>query len=164
MANQPEEIWDALRDAIACMDAGDDAKALLAIMRLKGFGASVDEDSRQQRAKRASAVLRMFNPKDWGVVDWRTAAMTWALDAKNWDVPEALSLMKADCPTRKKAKDEWDEIDEKIAADVLNARYRSNRTTFLPDVADVEMAVFGLSFEVSPVNTKIRDIVLSDIR
>jgi hypothetical protein len=100
VANQPEEIWDAFRDAIAFMDACDDAKALLAIMRLKGFGASVDEDSRQQRAKRASAVLRMFNPKDWGVVDWRTAAMTWVLHERNWDVPQALSLVKADCPIR----------------------------------------------------------------
>ncbi|HYW40219.1 MAG TPA: hypothetical protein VE957_19090 [Terriglobales bacterium] len=159
VANQPEEIWDAFRDALACMEAGDDAKALLAIMRLKGFGSSVDEDSRQQRAKRASVVLRMFNPKDWGVVDWRTAAMTWALNEKNWDVPQALVLMKADSPTRKKAKDEWDEIDEKIAADVLNARYRANRSDSLPDAADVEMAVFGLSFEVWTVNTKIRDTV-----
>ena len=33
--NQPEEIWDAFRDAIAFMDAGDDIKALLAIMRQK---------------------------------------------------------------------------------------------------------------------------------
>ena len=62
-------------------------------------------------------------------------------------------------PTRKKAKDEWDEIDEKIAAEVLNARYRANRTVYVPDAADVEMAVFGLSFEVWPVNAKIRDSV-----
>jgi hypothetical protein len=141
------------------MDAGEDAKALLAIMRLKGFGSSVDEDSRKLRAKRASAVLRMFNPKDWGVVDWRTAAMTWALNEKKWDVPQARSLMKADSPTRKKAKDEWDEIDERVAADVLNARYRAMRTDSLPDAADVEMAVFGLSFEVWPVSTKVRDSV-----
>lgn len=157
--NQPGEIWDAFRDALAHMDAGEDAKALLAIMRLKGFGSSVDEDSRKQRAKRASAVLRMFNPKHWGVVDWRTAAMTWALNEKKWDVPQALSLVKADSPTSKKAKDEWDEIDEVIAAEVLNARYRANRTASLPDAADVEMAVFGLSFEVWPVNMKVRDSV-----
>jgi hypothetical protein len=141
------------------MDAGEDIKALLAIMSLKGFGSSVDEDSRQQRAKRASAVLRMFNPKKWGVVDWRTAAMIWALNQKNWDVRRAISLVKADYPNRQKAKDEWDEIDEKIAAEVLNARYRANRSDSLQDAADVEMAVFGLSFEVWAVNTKIRDTV-----
>jgi len=62
-------------------------------------------------------------------------------------------------PTRKKAKDEWDEINEKIAAEVLNARYRANRTVYLSYAADVEMAVFGLSFAVWPVNTKIRDSV-----
>jgi hypothetical protein len=157
--NTPDEIWDAFRDAIAFMDAGEDIKALLAIMRLKGFGSSVDEDSRQQRAKRASAVLRMFNPKMWGVVDWRTAAMIWALNQKNWDVRQAISLVKADYPNRQKAKDEWDEIDEKIAVEVLNARYRANRSDSLPDAADVEMAVFGLSFEVWAVNTKIRDKV-----
>ena len=140
------------------MDAGEDIKALLAIMSLKGFGSSVDEDSRQQRAKRASAVLRMFNPKKWGVVDWRTAAMIWALNQKNWDVRRAISLVKADYPNRQKAKDEWDEIDEKIAAEVLNARYRANRSDSLQDAADVEMAVFGLSL-VWAVNTKIRDTV-----
>jgi hypothetical protein len=134
-------------------------KALLAIMRLEGFGKTKDEDSRQQRAKRASAVLRMFRPRDWGVVDWRTAAMIWALNQKNWDVRQAISLVKADYPTRQKAKDEWDEIDEKIAAEVLNARYRANRTASLPDAADIEMAVFGLSFEVWPINMKIRDSV-----
>lgn len=157
--NKPDEIWDAFRDAIAFMDAGDDIKALLAIMRLKGFGKTKDADSRQQRAKRASAVLRMFRPRDWGVVDWRTAAMIWALNQKNWDVRQAISLAKADYPKRQKAKKEWDEIDEKIAVEVLNARYRAKRTDSLPDAADVEMAVFGLSFEVWAVNTKIRDTV-----
>ncbi len=155
--NKPDEIWDAFRDAIAFMDAGDDIKALLAIMRLKGFGKTKDADSRQQRAKRASAVLRMFRPRDWGVVDWRTAAMIWALNQKSWDVRRAISLVKADYPTRQKAKDEWDEIDEKIAAEVLNARYRANRSDTLPDAADVEMAVFGLSFEVWSANTAIRN-------
>jgi hypothetical protein len=43
--------------------------------------------------------------------------------------------------------------------EVLNARYRANRTDSLPDAADVEMAVFGLSFEVWAVNKKIRDTV-----
>jgi hypothetical protein len=157
--NQPEEIWNAFREAIACMEAGDDTKALLAIMQLKGFGKTKDEDSRQQRAKRASAVLRMFRPRDWGVVDWRTAAMIWALNQKNWDVRQAISLVKADYPNRQKAKDEWDEIDERIAAEVLNARYRANRSDSLPDAADVEMAVFGLSFEVWTVNAKMRDTV-----
>jgi hypothetical protein len=157
--NKPDEIWDAFRDAIAFMDAGEDIKALLAIMSLKGFGKTKDADSREQRAKRASAVLRMFNPKQWGVVDWRTAAMIWALNQKNWDVRRAISLVKADYPNRQKAKDEWDEIDEKIAVDVLNARYRANRSDSLQDAADVEMAVFGLSFEVWAVNTKIRDTV-----
>jgi hypothetical protein len=131
--NKPDEIWSAFRDAIAFMDAGDDIKALLAIMRLKGFGKTRDADSRQQRAKRASAVLRMFGPRDWGVVDWRTAAMIWALNEKNWDVRQAISLVKADYPTRQKAKKEWDVIDEKIAAEVLNARYRANRSHSLPD-------------------------------
>ena len=60
-------------------------------------------------------------------------------------------------PNRQKAKDEWDVIDEKIAVEVLNARYRANRSDTLPDAADVEMAVFGLSFEVWSANQTIRD-------
>lgn len=43
--------------------------------------------------------------------------------------------------------------------DVLNARYRANRTVYLRYAADVEMAVFGLSFEVWPVNANIGDSV-----
>jgi hypothetical protein len=154
--NQPEEIWDAFRDAIAFMNAGDDAKALLSIMGLTGFGASVDLDSRQQPAKRASAVLRMFNPKDWGVVDWRTGYMLWALKEKKWNVPQAITL--ATNASRKSAEAQWKMINEVLAIH-LNKMYREQRTNSLPDAADVEMAVFGLSFEVWPANAKIRDSV-----
>jgi hypothetical protein len=68
--NQPDEIWDVFRNAISFMNSKNDTSALLAIMELTGFGASVQWDSRQQPAKRATAVLRMFNPNKWGVVDW----------------------------------------------------------------------------------------------
>jgi hypothetical protein len=39
----------------------------------------------------------------------------------------------------------------------LNNMYRQQRTSSLPDAADVEMAVFGLSFEVWSANQTIRD-------
>jgi hypothetical protein len=152
--NQPEEIWDAFRDAIAFMAASDDTNALKAIMRLTGFGASVDVIARQQPAKRASAVLRMFNPKEWGVVDWRTGYMLWALQEKKWNVPQAITLAKS--ASRQSAEAQWKMINEVLAIH-LNKMYREQRTASLPNAADVEMAVFGLSFEVWSANIAIRN-------
>jgi hypothetical protein len=152
--NQPDKIWDTFRNALGFMNPKDDTQALLAIMELTGFGASVQRDSRQQPAKRASAVLRMFNPKEWGVVDWRTGYMLWALKKKNWNVPQAVTLAKN--ASEEAARKEWEMINEVVAVQ-LNEMYRAQRTSALPDTADVEMAVFGLSFEVWPVNQTIRN-------
>jgi hypothetical protein len=152
--NQPDEIWDAFRDAIAFMAASDDTNALKAIMRLTGFGASVDVVARQQPAKRTSAVLRMFNPKEWGVVDWRTGYMLWALEEKKWNATQAITLAKN--ASRQSAEAQWKMINEVLAIH-LNKMYREQRTASLPNAADVEMAVFGLSFEVWPANKTIRE-------
>lgn len=94
-------------------------------MRLTGFGASVDLVARQQPAKRASAVLRMFNPKDWGVVDWRTGYMLWVLQEKKWNVPQAITLAKS--ASRQSAEAQWKMIN-KVLAIHLNNIYRQQRT------------------------------------
>src|ERR1035437_1904372 len=61
--NDRKLIWSAFHHAINAMKDGKDADALLAIMNLKGFGSYPDENFGGERpAKRASAVLRMFNP------------------------------------------------------------------------------------------------------
>lgn len=146
--NDPQVVWDAFRDAINAMKAKKDEEALKAIMRLIGFGSYEDPDWRRQRAKRASAVLRMFNPEDWGVVDWRTAIMIWALDKKKWNVAQAVTLAKDDSQ-RKKAAKEWDEIDENIAV-MFNNRYRAKKSNSLQRTADVEMASFGTTFKAWP--------------
>jgi hypothetical protein len=151
--NPPQTVWDAFRDAINAMNAGRDLDALRSIMRLVGFGSIRDEESGQQRAKRASAVLRMFNPEEWGVVDWRAAYMLWALDKKNWNVAKAITLAKDD--STKKAEKEFDIINEDLAVH-LNDIYRKKRTACLPRTADVEMAIFGLSFKVWEPNSQVR--------
>jgi len=39
------------------------------------IGHSRDDESGKRRSKRATAVLRFLDPKLWGVVDWRVAAI-----------------------------------------------------------------------------------------
>jgi hypothetical protein len=136
--NSPQDVWNAFRCA---MRAQQDLEALHAIMTLKGFGRTTGT------AKRASAVLRMFKPDEWGVVDWRVAAMLKQLELNNWNVDDAL---------RWPAQDEapWNtyyEINDWLAID-LNMTYRSKRSRTLQRTADVEMAIFGLSFKVGRWN------------
>ena len=98
-------------------------------------------------AKRATAVLRMFKPDQLGVVDWRAAAMMNQLELSNWNVDEAVAKPPRD-------KEPWDtyiEINDQLAVE-LNKTYRSKRRASLPRTADVEMAIFGLSFKVEGWN------------
>lgn len=147
-SNAPLAVWNAFREALEAMSVGNDVGALLSIMRLEGFGKHPNELFGNQRpAKRASAVLRMFNPGAWGVVDWRTAAMLWALEKKSWDVDQAMSLARSKYPNRATAKAEFEMINEDLACH-FNQMYRDKRSVSLSRTADVEMAVFGMSFEV----------------
>jgi len=132
--NSTSDIWDAFRRA---MNAKKDLDALHAIMTLEGFGKT------SRTAKRATAVLRMFKPNHWGVVDWRAAAMMKQLELSSWNVDEAL---------RRPAHDEepwitYNEINDWLACD-LNEAYRKKRSAPLQRTADVEMAIFALSFKV----------------
>jgi len=146
--NEPLAVWNAFRGALEAIRLGNDVGALLSIMRLEGFGKYPNEDFGNQRpAKRASAVLRMFDPMEWGVVDWRTAAMLWALEKKNWDVDQAMSLARSKYPNRATAKAEFEMINEDLASH-LNKMYRGKKSVALARTADVEMAIFGITFEV----------------
>jgi hypothetical protein len=57
--NSERSVWDSIRSAVL---AKGDQEALLAIMRLKGFGASTDPETGQRRAKVATSVLRFLFP------------------------------------------------------------------------------------------------------
>ena len=70
--NPPAFVWAAFYGAIILKT---DVEKIRAIMGLKGFGSSVDEDTGMRRAKVASSVLRFLYPQEWGVVDWRTLAI-----------------------------------------------------------------------------------------
>ena len=132
--NSPSDVWDAFRRA---MKATKDLDALHAIMTLEGFGKT------SKTAKRASAVLRIFKPNHWGVVDWRVAAMLKQLELNDWNVDEALSRPAHD-------EEPWityNEINDWLTLD-LNATYRTKRNECLQRTADVEMAIFSLSFKV----------------
>jgi hypothetical protein len=89
----------------------------------------------------------MFKLDQWGVVDWRAAAMMKELELSNWNVDEALTPPAHD-------PEPWNtyyEINDWLAID-LNQEYKRRRRESLPRTADVEMAIFGLSFRVEGWN------------
>jgi hypothetical protein len=136
--NSPSDVWNAFQSAVR---ARRDLDALRPIMTLTGFGRT------SGTAKRATAVLRIFKPHEWGVVDWRVAAMLKELELRNWNVDDVIKQPPHDTQP-------WDtyiEINDSLAVD-LNEIYRSKRSGFLPRTADVEMAIFGLSFKVEGWN------------
>lgn len=143
--NSERDVWDAFQSAI---EAENDLDAILAIMQLKGFGSSRDEESGQRRAKVATAALRFLRPDLWGVVDWRTAAMLGFLDKANGDIDQALKLArKQNAGDLRKT---FDIIDERGAC-AINQMYRDRRTSSFLRTADVEMAIFGLSLMAWPI-------------
>ena len=121
--NSEQAVWNAFCDA---MNARTDLNALRAIIQLKGFGSFPDEEFGGQRpAKRATAVLRMFKPMEWGVVDWRIAAMLGHLNDSNWDVDQAIVRAK------KENADELRETFKMINEDgacAYNQMYRHRRS------------------------------------
>lgn len=146
-ASNPEAlVWEAFLGAVR---AENDIDRILSIMDLKGFGSSTDYYTGQRRAKVASAVLRFLWPGEWGVIDWRIAAMLSLLKKHSWDVDVAMSHAK-----RNKAADlreAFDMMDERTACDI-NLEYRqiSRREAGVPRAADVDMALFGLSLKAWP--------------
>jgi hypothetical protein len=143
--NSEWAVWGAFRGAL---NAGSEREAVLSIMNLRGFGSSRDEDTGQRRAKLATAVLRFLMPDEWGVVDWRTAAMMQLLNLSAGNVDDA--LRQAGAHRAADLREAFDIIDEGGACGI-NGSYRAYRTTDLPRSADVEMAVFGLSLIVWPL-------------
>jgi hypothetical protein len=143
--NSPRQVWEAFRGAV---DAKDDVQSILSIMRLKGFGSSLDEETGQRRAKVATAVLRFLKPKEWGVVDWRTIAMLGMLKNSKGNVDQALVLARKEKPSELRGA--LDLVDERGACEV-NREYRAMRASApLLRTVDVEMAIFGLSVMAWP--------------
>jgi hypothetical protein len=144
--NSSRDVWEAFRGAI---NAQSDLEAILSVMQLRGFGASRDVQTGQRRAKVATAVLRFLNPGEWGVVDWRTAAILAQLDKSNGDITQA--IVKAQAEKKADLKELFDIIDEKAACE-YNRRYRAMRAgPPFSRTADVEMALFGLSLLAWPM-------------
>lgn len=146
--NQGNKIWAAL---LCATRAESDIQALHAIMDLKGFGSTTDEDTGQRRAKVATSVLRFLWPDQWGVVDWRVAAMLGLLAKSEWVVDKAVG--KARYRRADDYREAFDIIDEYGAIDYIT-QYRQisrERNTELPRAADVDMAIFGLSLVAWPM-------------
>ncbi len=146
--NSDTQIWNAIH---AATKSTSDIETLLAIMVLKGFGSSRDDETGQKRAKVATSVLRFLWPEKWGVVDWRVAAMLGFLQKNNWNVGRSVDEAKL-----RQAKDfrlTFDIIDEEGASE-YNKQYREickQHISTLPRAADIDMAVFGLSLIAWPM-------------
>jgi hypothetical protein len=143
--NKPKSIWNALRGALS---AKTDLETLNSIMQLKGFGSSYDEEYGQRRAKVATSLLRFLLPVEWGVVDWRNAAMVSILRIHKLEVDIALKYAKKYQPSE--LRETFNIIDE-FAATEINDQYRTMRNKQLPRAADVDMALFGLSLMAWPI-------------
>ncbi|CAN7460578.1 hypothetical protein [Paraburkholderia hospita] len=146
--NAERVIWNALLDATR---AATDKEQILTIMTLKGFGRSVDGETRLRRAKVATSVVRFLWPEKWGVVDWRVAVMLGLLSkhGENFDavLAEAKNLRAQDL------REYYDLINEQVACE-LNAQYRvisQRHPEMLCRAANVDMALFGLSLHVWPM-------------
>lgn len=146
--NSDSQIWSAIH---AAAKSTGDIERLLAIMELKGFGSSRDDETGQKRAKVATSILRFLWPQEWGVVDWRVAAMLGFLHKNNWDVES--SIDEAKLHQAKDLRDTFDIIDE-MGASEYNKQYREiskRHTSILPRAADIDMALFGLSLLAWPM-------------
>jgi len=146
--NAPELVWAAFYGAII---ANSDLGKIRAIMCLKGFGASVDEESGMRRAKVASSVLRFVYPDDWGVVDWRTLGIRSALRRCDGDIDRVIrDAFDDDTNGMRKL---FDLIDERTVCEEMEV-YRQMRTAApLSRAADIDMALFGLSTKVWPFSS-----------
>ena len=143
--NSPEEIWTSL---LSASTAGSDVEAFRPIMNLIGFGRSPDPKTGQRRAKQASAVLRFLDPKRWGVVDWRNAAILALYERNDYNATRTIARTREDDPDD--YRDLFEIIDEN-AASVYQEEYRNLISPRLPRAADVDMALFGVSLEAWPL-------------
>jgi len=141
--NPPAFVWAAFYGAVI---GNTDVAKMRAIMCLKGFGASVDEDSGLRRAKVASSVLRFLYPEKWGVVDWRTLGIRSALTRYCGNVDLAIGSARRELASD--MRELYDLVNEDaVCGEVL--AYRQMRTAKpLSRAADIEMALFGLSMKV----------------
>ena len=146
--NKENSIWYAFQGAVS---AATDTEAILSIMKLKGFGSSVDDVTGQRRAKVATSVLRFLWPDTWGVVDWRVAVILGMLGTHNWNVDRV--FFEANKNKAEDLRDLYNFMNEQAACE-MNMDYReiSQRySNILPRAADVDMALFGLSLMVWPM-------------
>lgn len=144
--NSEQAVWNAFMGAV---DAEKDIEAIRSVMRLTGFGVSIDEETGLRRAKVATSVLRFLIPSEWGVVDWRTAVMLAQL--KNFDMDVDKALDNATNLDPNELRPLFDIIDEHGACNI-NQEYRRMRISPpLSRSADIDMALFGLSLMVWPI-------------
>jgi hypothetical protein len=88
---------------------------------------------------------------NWGVVDWRTAAVLSLLNKCNMNIECLLAL--AQQYDAKELRNLYSIIDEKAAVQI-NEQYRRLRSDDVLRAADVDMALFGMSLKVWPIEAK----------
>ncbi len=146
--NEMGTIWNSLCEACS---ATNDMSQLLAVMKLKGFGRSIDPKTGCRRTKLATALLRFLWPEKWGIIDWRNATLIGLLKKHHWDIDHV--LIEAKRFPIAALKEDYNLIGY-IDTCAFNKTYRdiSASTPNLPQAADVDMAIFGLSLLIWPMN------------
>lgn len=148
--NAPKTVWDSLLPAA---QADSDMGAFKAVMKLTGFGSTVDPKTGMRRAKQASAVLRFIDPKRWGVIDWRNAAILGFYKKNGYNADAAIAEAKKH--RAQEYRKLFNIMNEEVACG-YEEEYRRLISSRLPRAADVDLALWAMSLKAWPLPKRQR--------
>lgn len=144
-----EQAVKAITNAI---EANSKKEQIISFHSLIGFGISIDKIYKTRKAKVASAAVRFLFPKDWGVVDWRSGAISQCMIDNDFDIYKAVRS------ARETERSDWVLLYEHIDADraiEINNRYLQIGCRFdIQNNADVDIFLFGISLDIWPISSK----------
>lgn len=126
---------------------------ITAFHSLIGFGVSIDKTHKTRKAKVASAAVRFLFPREWGVVDWRSGAISQCMIDNNFDINKVMASAS------QTERFDWNLLYEHIDADRaidINDRYTQIGNHFtIQNNADVDIFLFGISLNIWPISGKV---------
>jgi hypothetical protein len=123
---------------------------ITAFHALKGFGTSCHEFYKTHPAKVASAATRFLFPNDWGVVDWRSGALSECMIKHNFEIDKTIEAALSE-DKKIWSGSLYNHIDADKAINI-NQRYKNIGKHFSIEAnADVDIFLFGISLEIWPI-------------